>query len=351
MIADSCSNYAGKPARVLSYEAVAVVRRAKDDVTRRRAHRLDGARQNLRGVSLVRASTRRRGLDARGDGHAPGSEVRTDDRVRPVPTSNGLPMRIWGYILLVLGVVFLALFAMAVMGGARLGFLPWFVSLFLVFTGWTFVKSSRGLVPTAPAQATTAAAERSASDADGERPSAAAAAAGAPATVEITMTAPAAEAIARQANRSRRIPAYIAGGMLVFFIGIGVVLGAVDNTPGEGVQFLAWFSVVGLATGVMIVGITWLSTRALVGDKRATFILRTTGPMQVAPMPFGGGAVLRLADRSFMMGGSLKEIGALRNIDSGTVEYSPRGHVILAAWDSRGTLAYSAPGYDVSSGA
>lgn len=238
-------------------------------------------------------------------------------------------MRIWGYILLVLGVVFLALFAMALMGGARIGFLPWFVSLFLVFTGWTFVKSARGLVPTAPAQATAAAA----------------AAAVAPATVEITMTPPAAEAIARQANRSRRIPAYIAGVFLVFFIGIGVVLAAVDNTPGEGVQFLAWFSGVGLATGVMIVGITWLSTRSLVHDKRATFILRTTGPMQVAPMPFGGGAVLRLADRSFMIGGSLKEIGALRNIDSGTVEYSPRGHVILAAWDSRGALAYSAPGY------
>ncbi|HEY6325404.1 MAG TPA: hypothetical protein VIW73_02665 [Candidatus Cybelea sp.] len=238
-------------------------------------------------------------------------------------------MRIWGYILLVLGVVFLALFAMAALGGAHLGFLPWFVSLFLVCTGWTFVKSARGLVPTAPAQATTAAV----------------AAAGASATVEIPMTPPAAEAIARQVNRSRRIPAYIAGGLLLFFIGIGGLLAAVDNTPGEGVQFLAWFSGVGLATGVMIVGITWLSTHALARDKRATFILRTTGPMQVAPMPFGGGAVLRLADRSFMMGGPLKEIGALSNIDSGTVEYSPRGHVILAAWDSRGALAYSAPGY------
>jgi|GEM_PF-5274929 len=237
-------------------------------------------------------------------------------------------MRIWGYILLILGVGFLALFAMALMGGARLGFMPWFVSLFLVFTGWTFVKSARGLVPTPPAQATTAAV-----------------AAVAPATVEVPMTPLAAAAIARQANRSRRIPAYIAAGLVVFFIGIGGLLAAVDNAPGEGMQFLAWFSGIGLLTGVMIVGITWLSTRSLVGDQRATFVLRTTGPMQVAPMPFGGGAVLRLADRSFMMGGSLKEIGSLSNIVSGAIEYSPRGHVILAAWDSRGALVYSAPGY------
>ena len=66
--------------------------------------------------------------------------------------------------------------------------------------------------------------------------------------------------------------------------------------------------------------------------------------MQVVSMPIGGGAVLRLADRSFVIG-SFAEIRALSTIDSGTVEYSPRGHMILAAWDVRGTPVYSAPGY------
>ena len=247
--------------------------------------------------------------------------------------SNCLAMRIWGYVLLVLGLVFLALFALAQMGGAHLGFLPWFVSLFLVMTGWTFVTSARGLVRHTAAPTIS----------DASKPVAAVSETPA-ATVEMPMSPSAAGVIARQADRNLRVPIYVSGGFLAFFILLGAVLAAVDKTPGEGLQFLAWFAAVGVASAVMILGITWLSTRPLVGDKHATFYLRTSGPMQVATMPIGGGAVLRLADRSFVIG-SLAEIRALSSIKSGTVEYSPRGHVILAAWDGRGEAVYSAPGY------
>ena len=242
-------------------------------------------------------------------------------------------MRIWGYVLLILGIIFLAFFALAQMGGGHLGFLPWFFSLFLVMTGWTFVRSARGLVREKPAPMT-ANAEKSAAT-DPERGAL---------TVEIPMSPSAAAAIARQAGRSRRIPAYVAGAFLVFWVGIGAVTAAVDKTPGEGSQFLVAFGAVGLATAVMIVGVTWLSTMSLFRDKQAAFFLRTTGPIRVESMPFGGGAVLRLADRSFLVG-SLREIRVLSTIDSGTVDYSPGGHVVLAAWDSRGAPVYSAPGY------
>jgi hypothetical protein len=58
-----------------------------------------------------------------------------------------------------------------------------------------------------------------------------------------------------------------------------------------------------------------------------------------------GGMLLRLADRAFLIN-TRKEAKALETLRQGTVEYSPRGHVIVAAWDSQGRIVYAAPGYE-----
>jgi hypothetical protein len=40
----------------------------------------------------------------------------------------------------------------------------------------------------------------------------------------------------------------------------------------------------------------------------------------------------------------------LSTLGWGRVDYSPHGHVILAAWDNQGRTVYALPGYTVSSG-
>src|SRR5580700_3206800 len=77
---------------------------------------------------------------------------------------EGNTMRIWGTILLVIGTLFVILFVFAELGGAHLGFLPFFVSFLLMFMGRRLRTSGRGILqprPTATAgiPGTTAAAQ------------------------------------------------------------------------------------------------------------------------------------------------------------------------------------------------
>lgn len=234
-------------------------------------------------------------------------------------------MRVVGYVLLVIGIAFLVLFAFAAMGGAHLGFVPWFVSIFLIAMGWTFARSGTGIVRVGPAAV-------AATATDG------------PLTMELPISPEAAAVIRKRSEDSRRIPLYIGGAFLVLFVAIGATAAALDKTPGEGSSLFGIFAIIGIVSAAMIIGICWLATRSIVRDARGATYLRTTGPIQVVPMMFGGGAVLRLADRAFLMN-SIKEIRALSKLDRGTVDYSPHGHVILAARDSQGQIAYCAPGY------
>jgi hypothetical protein len=39
----------------------------------------------------------------------------------------------------------------------------------------------------------------------------------------------------------------------------------------------------------------------------------------------------------------------LQTLDWGIVDHSPRGHIVLAAWDRKGNSAYVAPGNSVNS--
>jgi hypothetical protein len=137
---------------------------------------------------------------------------------------------------------------------------------------------------------------------------------------------------------------YVAGGFCVLFVGLGIVLGATDKTPGEGMTFLMIFGLIGIASGSMIYGIWWLTAMKPVRrDLRGTTYLRTTGPVEVVSL--GNGAMLRLADRAFLIDQryGATELGAL---GWGRVDYSPHGHVILGAWDKDGRSVYCLPGYN-----
>jgi hypothetical protein len=248
-------------------------------------------------------------------------------------------MRIWGTVLLVLGVLFLIMFVFAEFGGAHLGFIPFFVSGFLILMGRNLRKSGRGILQSKPA------AENSGAQTS-VTPSQSAAPAAEFSTVEMPLTPEIAQIITRQSARAKRILFYVAGGALVLFGGIGIVVGLTDKTPGEGMIFLVVFGSIGVASAGLIYGISWLTSFRLVRrDLRGTTYLRTTGPVEVVSM--GNGAMLRLADRAFFID---QRYGAkeLRALGWGRVDYSPHGHVILGAWDKDGRSVYSLAGYNAT---
>jgi hypothetical protein len=245
-------------------------------------------------------------------------------------------MRIWGTVLLVLGILFLIMFALAEFGGGHIGFIPFFVSAFLILMGWNLRKSGRGILQSKPVENAGAGTPTVAGQSNTAEFS----------TVELPLTPEIAAVITRQTARAKRLLYYVAGGFCVLFIGLGSVLGITDKTPGQGMDFLLVFGSIGVASGSMIYGIWWLTAmKGVRRDLRGTTYLRTTGPVEVVSL--GNGAMLRLADRAFLIDQryGATELGAL---GWGRVDYSPHGHVILGAWDKDGRSVYSLPGYNAT---
>ena len=253
-------------------------------------------------------------------------------------------MRIWGNMLVVIGILFLLLMVLAEFGGGHLGFIPFFVSGLLIFMGWRLRTSGKGIVQSNPA-----ATPEHAGAATLGAPGQPAAPTGEFSTVEMPLTPEVAAVIASQNARTQRTLLYVVGGFLVFFIVLGAVLAAANVAPGNGGILFALLTGIGVAAAVMIYGISWLTAqRPVRRDLRGTTYLRTTGPVKVVPISSGG--MLRLADRAFLMNGR-NGMAQLSTLGWGRVDYSPHGHVILAAWDSEGRSVYSLPGYNVGSGA
>ena len=238
-------------------------------------------------------------------------------------------MRIWGTVLLVIGMLFAVMFVIAEIGGAHLGFIPFFVSGLLILMGWNLRNSGKGILQSKPAE----------EHASGQTPAAEFS------TVELPLTPEIAAAITRHIARSRRTLLYIVAGCLIFFGGLGAALSWTDKTPGGNLTFLAIFGSVGALSAILIYGISWLtSIKPVRRDLRGTTYLRTTGPVKIVSM--SGGAMLRLADRAFLMNGR-NGAAELSELSWGRVDYSPHGHVILGVWDRDGRSVYSLPGYDV----
>ena len=245
-------------------------------------------------------------------------------------------MRIWGHVLVVIGFLFLILFLLAALGGGHIGVLPFLIAVFVIGIGGKFIRSGKGIVQATPAATAQIA---------GGVPSGSAAVAGQSPTVEMAMSPEVAAIIARHIARSWRIVLYLAGGFVVFFGGLSGVLAILSKGGGDGFLLAGLLGGIGVATALLIIVISWLTTRRPVNrDLRRAIYLRTTGPIQVVPI--SGGGMLRLADRAFLMNGRAG-LSELSKLNEGRVDYSPHGHVILAAWDSQGRRVYCAPGYNV----
>jgi len=252
-------------------------------------------------------------------------------------------MRIWGYVMLGLGIVFLILLALAQLGGGHVGVMPFIIAAIVIVSGAKMVSGGRGLVqaePDAPSGLGSAGVP-GISTARVQSPGAG------QWTVEMPMSPQVAAVVTQQNARTWKLVMYLCGGFVVFFVGLGAVL-AISDKSKDAPMFLAIFGGVGIVTSGLIAGLSWMtSRRPVLKDLNEMNYLRTTGPISVVPMY--GGAMLRLADRAFLMNGKAA-IAPLSKLGEGRVDYTPHGHVILAAWDSLGRRVYCAPGYDVGYG-
>ncbi len=237
-------------------------------------------------------------------------------------------MRIWGYIVLVLGIIYLILFMMANSTGAHIKALPFLITLFLIYSGVMLIKSGKGILQT-----------RTSANADTKFVSAF--------TEQIPMSRDVAKVIEQQCAKNYKIIKYLGVGSLIFFLLFGAIIGILDKNLQESIALTIVFGILGIFTALMTVGAFWLINRVpLKKDLSGTNYLRTKGPIELTP--FMGGAILRLADRAFLINGKFA-IPELIKINEGTVDYSCHAHVILAAWDRNGEMIFCAPGYNTDS--
>lgn len=235
-------------------------------------------------------------------------------------------MRVWGYIVFFLGIIFIILFLLANFGGAHIQVLPFLIALFLIFAGVKLIKYRKGILESTATESRTGATEEAA-------------------TKKMPMSREVANAIKKQIARSWKIILYLVSGYVIVFILIGALIGTFDKKPQEAIALALVFGVLGIFTALMTVLAFWLTNGLPVRkDLREKNYLRTQGPIKV--IPFLGGAILQLADRAFLINGrnGMKE---LSKINAGTVDYSPHGHIILAAWDSKGQIIYRTSGYNI----
>jgi len=240
-------------------------------------------------------------------------------------------MRIWGYVLLTLGIISLIFFGYMWLEGGDVELRALAIAVLFIVTGFQFVRSGGGILEERPSDLTEIA--------DRTSPSR-------PLTAEVPMSPQVAAVIKKEGARTWRVSQFFCGGMLLLFAGFFGVLWI--QNAGKSRETLRVMAPVMFGIVLFIYAILWLTTRMpVLKDMRAASYLRTTGPVEVVRT--WNGAILRLPDRAFLVNGR-RVIEPLRSLDQGTVDYTPHGHLILAAWDSQGSNVYRAPGYDADYG-
>ncbi|MGP8243971.1 MAG: hypothetical protein ACLQVN_05575 [Bryobacteraceae bacterium] len=229
-------------------------------------------------------------------------------------------MRILGWILLIVGIVFELLVVMARLGGGNVGPAALLVGAILISLGWSLTQYWKGTVTEQPTSVSPSA------NSSGHHPALAMA------TQEMTMTLPVVELVARELARTRRLNWIVVGCIMGPLLLIGAVVDA--TTPQQGTSIFRIMAAVSAISGAILGGLLFLTAELpLRRDLREPSYLRTSGPIQLVSVR--GGILLRLADRAFFV--KQKTLWKLlHGVSWATVEYSRHGHVILEVRDEKG---------------
>jgi hypothetical protein len=170
------------------------------------------------------------------------------------------------------------------------------------------------------------------------------------ATQELPLTPEMRGIITQQTQRLRRMSIGIAVATFVIMLAIGIWISAANASAG--VEPVLWLGGAGLLLGLLIWGLVEVVLRRSTGqDLDAGVYCRTDGPIHVVKETREDSdgntrqvSVLILADRRFDVSG--RDLNQkLSSVDYGTVEYSPKGHIVFSVRDRTGAVVYARPGY------
>ncbi|MEJ2717942.1 MAG: hypothetical protein P8182_12505, partial [Deltaproteobacteria bacterium] len=193
-------------------------------------------------------------------------------------------MRIFGLILIIVGIAFGVLFTFALLGGGEDLLYGFFVAGVLIFMGWQLRVYGKGIRQQEPT-----------SDMSEARPDQM------PPlefpTTELPVTPAVSAAFMRQVARWRRTTAIVLACGVGFFVVLAVGMHVAVGSPTGTKTFLIVLAVT-VPFFVLLVGGIHLfqRERPVRSDLRASTYLRTSGPVQVVSV--SGGRMLRMADRA-----------------------------------------------------
>lgn len=241
-------------------------------------------------------------------------------------------MRVFGWVLAMLGIIFELLFVVAALGGAKISPVAFGIGAFMAVGGWRLAKYGRAIAPNSASLDSV--------------PQAMLQAVAPNATEELPFTPAVAGLVARELAHSRRVTTIVISVLASAFLALGAILEYAVSP--HSLNIVALFALIGIATGLIVGGI-WIATnwRPARRDLNDSSYLRTSGPVELVPA--FGGYILRLTDRAFLVNG--KQVGGrLRKLKLtwGIVDYSRHAHVVFEIRDHSGQSLYRLPGYDVS---
>jgi hypothetical protein len=280
-------------------------------------------------------------------------------------------MKIGGWILFVLGIVFTAGLLVVAFTGDGFPLRGLIYAVILTVTGWRLKSYGTGLVSDvrtsaglsgiiavdAEAAGKTALPENATGIVSDVRPSAGpsgtisfdAEAAGKPAlpeiaTVELPFTPGVADLLRETAKKSGRAMATVMGVFLVVFVVVGIAERQSDQPSGPHVIGTFTLMLLMFVSCGLLVGSLWFFFSGLPvwRDIKGNTYLRTRGPIQVVTM--SKGILLRLSDKAFSLGEGPAN-AYLRSVNWAVVDYSKHVHLILGVWDSNGKNLYLAERY------
>lgn len=240
-------------------------------------------------------------------------------------------MKIAGYTVLSVGIVFGTIMAIGMASEGKFQIAPLILPVMVIAGGISLISGSRMRGPLRSAQPPVVTREGGSAQPTTQTEAATRELPAAPAIMEV---------ISSHRRRGRRLILIITGSMMAFFLLFGTGIGYL---AGARIVLVLPFAFAGSIALGLIIGGVWLLVygRPTGRDLDELTYLRTTGPIQVVKWTGGAGTYysLRLCDRSFLLKDK-HAATALGGLSWAIVDHTRNAHLVLAAWDQAGNAVY-----------